>query len=307
MQKEVLEKIQSAIIIRDIETVTALTATFPPDIISAPVDKDGNTLLHIACSHGSLPIAQHLVTQCKANPDCQNNRGETPLHNASKDGHLDIIEWLILEKCQVLADNHGDNALHLASKYGHLAVVRFLINISISCKCDTYCSNREGNKNLVAECKCDATATNKDGTTPLHLACLNGHLEVAKYLVDVVKCSPEIEDLNKVTPLHSASQNGHLDVVQYLTSEKGCNPHSQNKNGNTPFLTCCLNSGSLSTVKYLIIECKCDPKQSNNRGFTGLHCASQGGHLELATQLKLIRYNDRFVKTTHCNEDMMML
>ena len=285
MQKEVLQKIKSAIDIGDIETVTAVTATCPPDIISAPVDKDGNTLLHIACSHGSLHIVQHLVTQCKANPDCQNNKGETPLHHASKDGHLDMIEWLILEKCQVLADNRGNIALHLASKYGHLAVVRFLINISISCKCDTNCSNGEENTNLVDECKCDATATDKDGLTPLHLACLNGHLDVAKYLVDEIKCSAEIADLNENTPLHKASQNGHLDVVQYLISEKGCSPHCQNKNGITPFLTCCLSSGSLSTVKYLIIECKCDPKQINNRGSTALHFSSQGGQLELARYL----------------------
>ena len=283
MQNEVLETLRRATVIGDVETVTAVTATCPPDIISAPVDKDGNTLLHIACSHGSLPIAQHLVTQCKANPDCQNNKGETPLHYASKNGHLCIIQCLIFEKSQVLVDNRGNIALRLASEYGHLAVVRYLIN-KYKCDMSHIYSNREEDMN-VGECKCNATPTNKDGITLLHLACLKGHLEVAKYLVDELKCSTKIVNLDKVTPLHMASQNGHLDVVQYLTSEKGCSAHCQDKDGNTPFLTCCLRSGSLSTVKYLITECKCDPKQSNNRGFTGLHNASVGGHLELARYL----------------------
>ena len=281
MQNEVLEKLRRATVIGDIETVTALTATCPPDIISAPVDKDGNTLLHIACSHGSLHIAQHLVTQCKANPDCQNNKGETPLHHASKDGDLCIVKCLILEKSQELVDNRGNIALRLASEYGHLAVVRYLIN---KYKCDTGHITREEAMSE-PEFKCDPTATNKEGTTPLYLACLNGHLEVAKYLVDELKCSAEMKDLYENTPLHAASQNGQLDVVQYLTNEKGCSPHCKNKNGTTPFLTCCFYSGSLSTVKYLITECKCDPKQSNNRGFTGLHNACQEGHLELARYL----------------------
>ena len=64
--------------------------------------------------------------------------------------------------------------------------------------------------------------------TPLH-ACEEGHLDVAKYLVEEGKADPSCQDENGVTPLHLAIFNGHLQVVQYLILEKQCDPESQDK------------------------------------------------------------------------------
>ena len=43
-----------------------------------------------------------------------------------------------------------------------------------------------------------------DGRTPLHSACQNGRLDVAKYLVDEKHCDPACKKNGGRTPLHSA-------------------------------------------------------------------------------------------------------
>ena len=72
-----------------------------------------------------------------------------------------------------------------------------------------------------------------DGRSPLHLACLIGHLDVAKYLVDEKQCNSACADNNGWTAVHVACQNGHLDVAKYLVDEKQCNPACADNNGWT--------------------------------------------------------------------------
>ena len=69
---------------------------------------------------------------------------------------------------------------------------------------------------LVDEEQCNPACTKNNDCTPLHLACQNGHLDVAKYLVDEKKCNPACTNNDGWTPLHSACLTGQLDVAKYL-------------------------------------------------------------------------------------------
>ena len=81
-------------------------------------------------------------------------------------------------------------------------------------------------------------------------SCRNGHLDVAKYLVDEKDCDPACKDNDGWTPLHSACRNGHLDIAKYLVDEKDCNPACKTNKLVTPlYLSCSL--GHLNVVKYL--------------------------------------------------------
>ena len=56
---------------------------------------------------------------------------------------------------------------------------------------------------------------------PLHTACNDGYLEIAKLLVKHGADVDKGDDVN-FTPLHYASEEGHKKVVVYLIREAGC-------------------------------------------------------------------------------------
>lgn len=69
--------------------------------------------------------------------------------------------------------------------------------------------------------------------TPLHLACLHGHLEVAQFLLDN-GANPDAQDNWQCTPLHNAAGAGHEQIVKELC-EVGANLHVRCTNkGKTP-------------------------------------------------------------------------
>ena len=53
---------------------------------------------------------------------------------------------------------------------------------------------------------------NEDGVTPLFVACQQGHVDVARLLLDN---GAEV-DRNGATPLFVACQNGHVDAARLL-------------------------------------------------------------------------------------------
>ena len=87
-------------------------------------------------------------------------------------------------------------------------------------------------KTLVAEHQHDVDSPCFDNLTPLHIASLSGHEEVARILLD---CNADVvcENEDKRTPLHLASKEGHLQVVRVLL-ERSAPTTARDKDGSTP-------------------------------------------------------------------------
>jgi ankyrin repeat protein len=68
--------------------------------------------------------------------------------------------------------------------------------------------------------------------TALHLACENGHVDVAIVLIEH-GANINAKGLGDDTPLHTAIIFGYLDVVQALL-ERGADPNRANDIGDTP-------------------------------------------------------------------------
>ncbi len=73
---------------------------------------------------------------------------------------------------------------------------------------------------------------NGDGTTPLIMAALGGHFEVAKFLVDN-QANVDAMSRDKNAVIHSAAFLGRLEIVKLL-AEKGANVEVKNRDGATP-------------------------------------------------------------------------
>jgi len=85
----------------------------------------------------------------------------SPLHWACKEGHIKIVEMLLLRGARVNATNRGDDIpLHLAAAHGHRDIVLLLLRN-----------------------KADVNFINEHGNTPLHYACFWGYKDVAEDLV----------------------------------------------------------------------------------------------------------------------------
>ncbi|KAG0254222.1 hypothetical protein BG011_005887 [Mortierella polycephala] len=87
----------------------------------------GQTLLHRACSSGSLNNVTDLLNQ-GADIRAQDNAQWTPLHEAALAGHTEVVELLLSRGADPNAQGHGnDTALHDASQNEHEDVVRLLL------------------------------------------------------------------------------------------------------------------------------------------------------------------------------------
>ena len=83
---------------------------------------------------------------------------------------------------------------------------------------------------------------NHEGTTPLHLAVMNGQIEVWKFIAIIVLETNAKEGINPKnnegeTPLHKAAHLGYLEICCLIMSDlvfkdKPINP--TNRNGWTP-------------------------------------------------------------------------
>lgn len=74
-------------------------------------------------------------------------------------------------------------------------------------------------------------------STPIHMACGNGHLELVKYLLNLVSFEDALVLANQKndtgnTPLHWASFSGHLPIVQLLCEKYQSDPFIKNELGH---------------------------------------------------------------------------
>ena len=154
------------------------------------------------------------------NIDFQNKDGWTALMNACKEGHLDIVKYLIANGA-VDTNFHTEylnTSLMVASEYGHVDVVNYLV------------------ENL----RVDVNIKDNNGWTALSVACVISGNETDssnRYLSIVIcllKNGADVNTRNKngFTPLMYASENGNVNVVKLLI-DYGALKNLRNNDGQT--------------------------------------------------------------------------
>lgn len=75
---------------------------------------------------------------------------------------------------------------------------------------------------------------NAMGENPLHIACMNGKIEIVKYILDKKFPNVHNRDNNGDIPIFFAVSRGHLEIVELILEENVPGLHLPNNFGQTP-------------------------------------------------------------------------
>ncbi|XP_074511025.1 B-cell lymphoma 3 protein homolog [Sebastes fasciatus] len=197
-------------------------------------DEDGDTALHIAVVQGELAIVCKLIQLllwARRSLDIYNNLRQTPLHLAVITQQANMVETLLRDGADPAAlDRNGQTALHLCCEYDQ----RDCLSVVLPCPLSSTCLE----------------IRNYEGLSPLHLAVLRGHKDLARMLLDAGADINAMDIKSGQSPLMHAVESNNADMVHFLI-ESGCDVNSQSYSGNTALHGAC-GRGQVETVRLLL-------------------------------------------------------
>ena len=139
--------------------------------------------LYWACFHGSKHRILELVNKNNVKY-VHPPTGDTPLHQACKQGWLDIVEMLIERYgCDPnVVTKSKLSLLHYACHYGHVDVIKLLIE----------------------KYGCDPNAVTESNESLLHFACRYDRIDVIRLLIEKYGCDPSAVTKRYESLLHFA-------------------------------------------------------------------------------------------------------
>jgi len=163
------------------------------------------TPLHFAASFGHINVCYFIIAMCKEMnnhfkiENLKNARGDTPLHYAAINSHLEVFS-MVTSRIQNINPRNFDGytPLHFAAGHGLLSVCQYIID-------------RVPDKNPMT---CDKI------WTPLHLSAANGQTAACQLLVKYNQRDVHLEDIYGDTPLSLARKFGYGQTARVLSAWK---------------------------------------------------------------------------------------
>eukprot|EP00803_Ostreobium_quekettii_P007331 evm.model.scf_1535.3 EVM.evm.TU.scf_1535.3 scf_1535:22230-35004(+) len=176
-------------------------------VLESLSEERGQTALHAAASEGHLEVARLLVAQ-GLDVDVRSGIGETPLLVAVKKQHIQVAAFLLEAGADVNAERHTQiSSIHMAAGRKHMPMLELLLSNGANIE-----------------------ASNSDVGTPLLMASGFGHEEVVQCLLAKGAAVNAAHATNGFTPLFAASLAGHSTIVDILLAS-GADPELRDVNG----------------------------------------------------------------------------
>ncbi|KAK3735197.1 hypothetical protein QZH41_017949, partial [Actinostola sp. cb2023] len=289
-----------------------------PDI-DAHDDRE-DTPLHTAIRTGNIAIVTAILLDGHADPNSCGHAGCAPLHVAAQLDHVNnnaICKLLLENGTKLLSRDHKDmTPLALATLHGFFDVMVCLFSyaaIQGVSKDDLlhevdgegstllHLGVESGSARVVKLCLDEGAALHSvkssDGSTPVHLACSYGYMDILDILMKAVAfiLDPPPDQDGRL-PIHKAAQANHHQVLSYLLKQDVDQIDAVDHEGCTPIMLAAENSCYESVRVLLDNRANIDIRDSNNR--TVLHYAIGGAEImkEILKDVKstsLIRAKDK--------------
>ncbi|NWZ71561.1 ANR16 protein, partial [Acrocephalus arundinaceus] len=189
--------------------------------------------IHEAASMGHKECVAFLLER-GASVDCLKKADWTPLMMACTRKNLEVIQTLVEHGANPLLRNKdGWNCFHIASREGHPEVLRYLLDVSPSCWDTESTTGRTplhtaaANSSVVdfspLTCRCQYQPDSRDscGVTPFMDALQNGHVGIARLLLEKHQACPTAVDALGAQALHRAAVTAQDGSIQFLVSKLG--------------------------------------------------------------------------------------
>jgi hypothetical protein len=169
-----------------------------------------------------------------------------------------------------------EDILWIMAKAGHTQLVAPLMNLS---KVTRTCIHLQP---IMMNVK-----LGRRGRTQLHHCAMNGLTSSVKRLLSIRNINVNVKDLYGKTPLHEAAINGHVEIARLLL-QNGAEVNAKNNYVSTP-LHFAASHGHVE-ILHLLVENGADLEAQNYHGERALHCAAWYGHLPFIKEL-ISRYH----------------
>ncbi|PVU91751.1 hypothetical protein BB561_004234 [Smittium simulii] len=264
-------------------------------------DDQGKPQLLYFASRGDADSCKKLIKH-GAYVDCRDKRGWTVLHEAARQGDIDLASFIIkvsdalntkTKHISINSQNlNGNTPLHEAVAYQNYEMVMFLLHNGA--RVDIKNSQQQSPINInkskhikkllekYRDLLLSAMATNKAGQIRLHRECREGNIDDVIYQLNL---GIDIDTVDNAgwTPLHEASLAGHSNLVKELL-RRNASVHKKGLGGDTPLHDACAN-GHIQVVKYLL-EAGADFEAHNQNGVAPKDMASDEKILKLLNDWK---------------------
>jgi cytohesin len=205
-------------------------------------DENQRTPLHLACMQGHLEIAQYLYYEWIYNLQCKDKDGRTPSELAGFRSHTDIVKYF---DASGKSPTETQDLLKLFQGISQLYLL--------------FTAYKKRDFHLVAESNSHLCVMNvkfvlksENYFTTLHYLCKLGVLDRVKNLIEMYG-NVEARDENGNTPLHIACENGHIDVAEYLIYECGCDKEARDNNKFTPLFVACFTKSYCLNTAWIVL------------------------------------------------------
>ncbi|KFP34126.1 Ankyrin repeat domain-containing protein 16, partial [Colius striatus] len=193
--------------------------------------------LHEAASMGHGECVSYLL-QRGATVDCLKKADWTPLMMACTRQNLEVIKALVEHGANPLLKNKdGWNCFHIASREGHLHILQYLLEVSPGSwdteskikRTPLHTAGFQRHQHLCLgfvispRCHYKPDSRDKCGVTPFMDAIQNGHVNIARLLLEKHQACPTAVDALGAQPLHRAAVTAQDEAIQFLVSELGVN------------------------------------------------------------------------------------